>query len=211
MLTLLMGGSRGFRTLLTLGFACLSIFYLFTLFIHVGYNAYVSCRLTCLYVITIIYAIVYGINQKSITAAFSYIIDALASGFITLIIDRAMKLTGYIDDEASMLETLLGIKNVSVKVILFSMVAIGVLGAIMDVSISITSPLWELKASDPYITAEALIRLGSSTGRDVMGITTSTLVLAYIEGSLITVLMYSASSYSLIGLLSKEEIIHELL
>ena len=42
-----------------------------------------------------------------------------------------------------------------------------------------------------------------------MGTMTSTLVLAYIGGSLITVLMYSASNYPLISLLNKEEIIYE--
>ena len=122
-----------------------------------------------------------------------------------------MKLTGYINDEAFMLETLLGIENVSVKAILFSMITIGALGAVMDVSMSIISPLWELKANDSYITAGALIQSGFSIGRDVMGTMTSTLVLAYIGGSLITVLMYSASNYPLISLLNKEEIIYEFL
>ena len=122
-----------------------------------------------------------------------------------------MKLTGYINDEAFMLETLLGIENVSVKAILFSMITIGALGAVMDVSMSIISPLWELKANDSYISAGALIQSGFSIGRDVMGTMTSTLVLAYIGGSLITVLMYSASNYPLISLLNKEEIIYEFL
>lgn len=110
-----------------------------------------------------------------------------------------------------MLETLLGIENVSVKAILFSMITIGALGAVMDVSMSIISPLWELKANDSYISAGALIQSGFSIGRDVMGTMTSTLVLAYIGGSLITVLMYSASNYPLISLLNKEEIIYEFL
>ena len=210
-LILLMGGSKGFRTLLALGFTCLSIFYLFIPFVRAGYNVYISCGLTCLYIIATTYAIVYGINQKSITAAFSCIVGVLASGLITFIMDKAMKLTGYINDEAFMLETLLGIENVSVKAILFSMITIGALGAVMDVSMSIISPLWELKANDSYISAGALIQSGFSIGRDVMGTMTSTLVLAYIGGSLITVLMYSASNYPLMSLLNKEEIIYEFL
>jgi uncharacterized membrane protein len=121
-----------------------------------------------------------------------------------------MKLTGYINDDMYMLNSIFGIE-VDVKALIFSMITIGALGAIMDVSISIVSALNELKENNKGIGAGALMQSGFSIGRDIMGTMANTLILAYIGSSLIVVLVYAASNYSLLSLMNKEEIIFEFL
>jgi uncharacterized membrane protein len=91
------------------------------------------------------------------------------------------------------------------------MITVGALGAVMDVSMSITSSLCELKDKMIDIGSGALIKSGLGIGRDIMGTMANTLILAYIGSSLIVVLVYSASGYPLLSVLNKEEIVFEFL
>ncbi len=208
---LLLGGLKGISTLLSLGLTCLSVFYVFIPAIKAGCNIYLSCTVICAFIVVVTDSIVFGINGKSLTAALSCITGVLFSGLITVVMDKSMKLTGYLNEGTYMLSSLLGIENFNVKAILFSMITIGALGAIMDMSMSVVSPLWELKENNRAISAGALVQSGLRIGRDVMGTMTNTLILAYIGSSLTVVLMYASSNYPLISLLNKEEIIFEFL
>lgn len=208
---LLLGGLKGISTLLSLGLTCLSVFYVFIPAIKAGCNIYLSCTVICAFIVVVTDSIVFGINGKSLTAALSCITGVLFSGLITVVMDKSMKLTGYLNEGTYMLSSLLGIENFNVKAILFSMITIGALGAIMDMSMSVVSPLWELKETNRSISAGALVQSGLRIGRDVMGTMTNTLILAYIGSSLTVVLMYASSNYPLISLLNKEEIIFEFL
>ena len=208
---LLLGGLKGVSTLLSLGLTCLSVFYVFIPAIKAGCNIYLSCTVICAFIVVVTDSIVFGINGKSLTAALSCIAGVLFSGLVTIVMDKSMKLTGYLNEGTYMLSSLLGIENLNVKAILFSMITIGALGAIMDMSMSIVSPLWELKGTNRAISAGALVQSGLRIGRDVMGTMTNTLILAYLGSSLTVVLMYASSNYPLISLLNKEEIIFEFL
>lgn len=207
---LLMGGKKGFNTIISLSLICLSIFLVFIPSIKAGYNIYLSTVVICLYIILETLIIVYGISKKSIITALSCATGVVFSGIISLCMDRWMKLTGYINDDTYMLSTLFGF-DVNVKAIMFSMITIGALGAIMDVSMSVTSPLCELKGTNKGVGAGALMKSGFSIGKDFMGTMTNTLILAYMGSSMIVVLIYAASNYPLLSILNKEEIVFEFL
>lgn len=207
---LLMGGLKGFNTIVSLALTCLSIFLIFIPSIKAGYNIYLSTVVICLYIIIETLIIVYGLSKKSIITALSCGTGVVFSGIVSLFMDRWMKLTGYMNDDTYMLSTLFGF-DVNVKAIMFSMITIGALGAIMDVSMSVTSPLCELKETNKRVSAKALMKYGFSIGRDFMGTMTNTLILAYMGSSMIVVLVYAASNYPLLSLLNKEEIVFEFL
>ncbi|PYG90172.1 putative membrane protein [Ruminiclostridium sufflavum DSM 19573] len=208
---ILLGGIKGVKTIISLALTCLSIFFVFIPSIGRGFNIYLSSCIICLYIIVTTFTIIYGYNKKSATAAFSCLIGAAFSVIITYITDKWMLLTGYINDDAYMLGTILGIDNLDVKAIMFSMITIGAMGAIMDVSMSIASALYEIKLNTAGSSPWALLKSGFSIGRDMMGTMTNTLILAYIGSSLIVVLIYANSDYSLMNLLNKEELIFEFL
>jgi uncharacterized membrane protein len=209
-LVLLMGGKKGFNTIISLALTCLSLFYVFIPSIGAGFNIYFSSAVICIFIVIMTLNTVYGPNKKSVIAVLSCVAGVGFSAFLSNTMDRWMKLTGYINEEMYMLNTLFGI-DVDLKAIMFSMITIGALGAIMDVSISIVSALNELKENNKEIGAGALMRSGFSIGRDIMGTMANTLILAYIGSSLIVVLVYATSNYSLLSLLNKEEIIFEFL
>lgn len=210
LLLIFMGGSKGFNTILALALTCLSIFFVFIPAISSGFDIYISTVIICTYIILMTFLIVYGLNKKSMIAALSCILGVVVSGVLTGMMDRWMKLTGYLNDDMYMLGTQLGFE-INVKALIFSMITIGALGAIMDVSMSITSALDELRQNNQKINAGALMKSGINIGRDIMGTMSNTLILAYIGSSLVTVMLYSSANYPLLGLLSKEEIIYEFL
>ncbi|HWQ50967.1 MAG TPA: YibE/F family protein [Terriglobales bacterium] len=207
---LLMGGIKGFNTILSLSLTCLSIFLIFIPSIKAGYDIYLSTVIICVYIITETLVIVYGLGPKSVITAVSCTAGVVFSGWVSLVMDRWMKLTGYINNDTYFLKTLFGF-DVDVKAIMFSMITIGALGAIMDVSMSVTSPLCELKETGKDGGSFAMMKYGFHIGRDFMGTMTSTLILAYMGSSMIVVLVYAVSGYPLLSLLNKEEIIFEFL
>lgn len=207
---LLMGGKKGFNTIISLSLTCLSIFFILIPSIKSGYNIYLSTVVICVYIIVETLVIVYGLSKKSVITALSCTAGVAFSGIVSLFMDRWMKMTGYINDDTYFLKTLFGF-DVNVKAIMFSMITIGALGAIMDVSMSVTSPLCELKETNRGTSAGAMMKYGFSIGRDFMGTMTNTLILAYMGSSMIVVLVYAASNYPLLSLLNKEEIVFEFL
>jgi uncharacterized membrane protein len=100
---------------------------------------------------------------------------------------------------------------INLKAILFAGIIIGAMGAIMDVAMSISSALWEVKEKAPAISFEALFRSGLTIGRDIMGSMANTLILAYIGTSLSVVLILSVYSDSLSSLFNTEMIVVEIL
>ena len=53
------------------------------------------------------------------------------------------------------------------------------LGAVMDVAISISSAIQEIKKANPRYTMRNLFTAGMNVGKDIMGTMTNTLVLAF--------------------------------
>ena len=62
----------------------------------------------------------------------------------------------------------------------------------MDVAMSVSSAIGELKAVNPELTARALWRSGMNIGRDMVGTMTNTLILAILGSSTVLILyLYS--------------------
>ena len=59
-----------------------------------------------------------------------------------------------------------------------------VLGAVMDVAMSIASAIAEIHVQNPALSRRALFRAGMHVGRDMMGTDSNTLILAFAGGSI---------------------------
>lgn len=209
-LLLILGGRKGFSTVLSLTFTCLSLFYVYIPLIIAGYHIYGATVMICIFIIGVSFALTGGLNRKSLAAAAGCIGGVLFSGLLYRYMETVMKLTGYYNDETSRLTQIFGQNGLDLKAVVFAMVIIGALGSTMDVAMSIASSLYEI-ADEKAAAKAGLIRSGFRIGRDIMGTMANTLILAYIGSSLVMVLIYGASRYPLFQLLNKEEIIIELL
>ena len=95
--------------------------------------------------------------------------------------------------------------------ILLASVIIGAIGAVLDVSISITSAMGELHEYDPEIGTFRLMRTGLNVGRDILGSMINTLILAYFGSSLIISLLIADSQPVLWSVLNDPAIAAEIL
>lgn len=208
-LILLFGKSKGVKTIISLLITCLSIFLVFIPAVLGGQNIYIWTILTCAVITFSTVMIVYGYSKKTLATALGCIGGVLVAGLLTLIMNGALKLTGFVDEDAIYLNQLNA--AIDLKAIIFGGILIGALGAIMDVSIDIASSLSEVSAKLEKPDFKTIIKSGFNIGKDIMGTMTNTLILAYIGSSLSVVLLLTASNNSFAYLFNLEMIVVEIL
>lgn len=81
----------------------------------------------------------------------------------------------------------------------------------MDVAMDIASSLHEVKQHNPGADFRTLYRSGISIGRDIVGTMVNTLVLAYVGGSLASMLLLVTYASSLRQMMNTEHVAVELL
>ena len=202
---------QGVKTIVSLGLTCLSVFFVLIPAILNGHNIYFWSILVCVYMTVMTLAIISGYNKKALCACIGCMSGVLCSGFIVLIMDRFLNMTGMLEEESIYLFQLYPDNPINLKAIIFAMIIVGAVGAVMDVSMSISSSLYELKQKSPHIKPQELMRSGFTIGRDMMGTMANTLVLAYIGSSLTCVLLMVAYNANIEQVINKEVIIADVL
>ena len=210
-LLIIFGRLQGINTILSLTFTCISVFYVLIPAILSSKNIYFWSVCIAVFITIMTLLIVYGASKKALCAGMGCIAGTAVSGGIALITGKMMKLTGVLNDESLYLLYLNPDNPINLKAITFAAILIGAIGAIMDVAISLSSALYEVKEKAHDIQAADIFRSGLTIGRDMMGTMANTLVLAYIGSSLSLVLLLIAYRTSWLGLFNRELIAAEIL
>jgi len=211
LLLLLFGRMKGLGAVLSLGFTCTAIFAVFIPSIISGMNIYLSAIVVCVFSVIVTLFILNGVNKKSLAAVIGCLGGIVAAGVITLIMNNVLRLTGLLDSESIHLLNIPTETPIDLRAIIFAGIIIGASGAIMDVSVSISSALWELREQAPKLSFNKLFKSGTNIGRDILGSMANTLVLAYIGSSLSVILLLIVYSDGLNDLLNREMVVVELL
>ena len=202
---------QGLKTVVSLGFTCLAVFTVLIPAILNGHNIYLWSILVCVFITVMTLAIISGFSAKSLCAGIGCVCGVLCAGLITLIMDKFLNMTGLIEEESIYLVQLYPDNPINLKAIIFAMIIVGAVGAVMDVSMSISSSLYELRLKSPDIRPKELMKSGFTIGRDMMGTMANTLVLAYIGSSLTSVLLLVAYNAGIEQVVNRELIIAEIL
>lgn len=202
---------QGLKTVVSLGFTCLAVFTVLIPAILNGHNIYLWSILVCVFITVMTLAIISGFSTKSLCAGIGCVCGVLCAGLITLIMDKFLNMTGLIEEESIYLVQLYPDNPINLKAIIFAMIIVGAVGAVMDVSMSISSSLYELRLKSPDIRPKELMKSGFTIGRDMMGTMANTLVLAYIGSSLTSVLLLVAYNVGIEQVVNRELIIAEIL
>ncbi len=202
---------QGLKTVVSLAFTCLAVFVVLIPAILNGHNIYFWSVIVSIFITLMTFSIISGFNVKALCAGIGCICGVLCSGLIVLIMDKFLNMTGMLEEESVYLIQLYPENPINLKAIIFAMIIIGALGAVMDVSMSISSSLYELKLKSPDIAPKELMKSGFTIGRDMMGTMANTLVLAYIGSSLTGVLLLVSYNASLEQVINKEMIVAEIL
>jgi len=210
-LLIIYAGFKGFNTIVSLVFTCIAIFAVFIPAVLQGFNIYYWSIITCIFILSMSLLIVYGANKKSLAASIGCLVGILVSGGLTLLMDKALKLTGLVSEESLYIIRVNPTHPIDLKAIIFASILIGAIGAVMDVAMSISAALSELQEKLEYTPFSLMVKSGVSIGKDIMGTMVNTLILAYIGSSLSVVLLMISYNSSLLELLNKEMIVVEIL
>jgi len=211
LLVILFGRTKGFNAIIALGFTCMAVFLVFVPAILSGRNIYITTIVICGYAIITTILIVVGSNKKALAAILGCLGGVLLAGLSMVSMDLVLRLTGALDRETEMLLLLPTDPPIDLRAIIFAGVILGAVGAIMDVAMSISSSLWEVKEAGGISDLKNIFKSGTAIGKDIFGTMLNTLILAYIGSSLSLILLLNANSVSLTNLFNMEMIIVELL
>lgn len=186
-LTILIAKGKGIKGLFSLFISVGSIFYFFLPLVIKGYSPIILSVITALFSAIITISFIAGFNKKGLVAILGSIGGVIVSGLLSLYFVNSMSLTGYTTVEAiGYAELLTGIK---LKELISAGIILGSMGAIMDVSMSISSSIIEIKELNPKIKPLKVFTSGINIGQDIIGTMINTLILAYIGGSLFDILI----------------------
>ncbi len=208
-LLLFFGRGKGVNTLVSLLFTCLAVFTVLVPAVIAGKNIYVWAIIICVYTILMTLLIVNGLNIKSVMAITGCTGGVLIAGIITVIMNKLLNWNGLMDADTQRL--ILELPDIDLLGIIFASVTIGAMGAVMDVAMSMSSSLHELKSKVGKMSPAELYKSGMVIGRDMMGTMANTLVLAYIGSAMATTVLQILYNSSVFELLNKEKIIMEIM
>lgn len=186
---MLIGGKKGAKSVFALVFTLVCIIWILLPLTLKGYPALPITIAIVLVSNIVTFFLIDGISVKSIVAAAGSLSGVLAGAAFSIIFQTMMSVTTYQTDEAETLMLIMGSTNLHMKDLLLCGILIACTGAVMDVSMSITSSIAELKSVNPSMKARELFISGMNIGRDAMGTMSNTLILAFAGNSLNMMLM----------------------
>ena len=193
LMLILIGKTKGLRSALGIFFTLFFIIEVLLPMLYHGYSPILCCFITVLLTSTVCLTLLTGISKKTLLNLASVLIGiAVVSGFY-LLFTQILHLSGYNADEAEELLIISQNTGLNIGQLLFVGVTIASLGAVMDMTMSISSPLFEMKRLRPDIGFREIVESGLSIGKDMSGTMSQTLILAFI-GSALTA-MLSLMSY----------------
>ncbi len=189
LVTVLVGGKTGAKSLIGLVFTVLCLFLLLFPALLRGAPTLPATFLLCVYVAAVSFTVLGGVQKKTVCALLGTVAGtALALGF-ALLAQALLRIDGL---RSADVEPLLQLRQTGTPIGLTGLLAAGVvissLGAVMDVAMSISSALAEVHAADPAMDRRGLFRSGMNIGRDMVGTMTNTLILAFIGSGLVLIL-----------------------
>ena len=193
-LMILVAGMKGVRSILTLFITALAVLYLLVPMTISGYNPIVVALLIAALLTLATFLLITGFSFKVISGVLGTLGGLAAVGVLSVISQHAMALTG-LAQEFGFLELGIALWRTPASHywnftgILSAGIILGAVGAMMDVSMSISSSVHEVKQVNPNITVRQAIRAGLNVGRDIMGTMADTLIFAYLGAHMMTMLL----------------------
>lgn len=193
-LIILVAGMKGIRAILTLFFTGLSVLYILVPLVVRGYNPITVALGIAAFLTVVTFVTITGFSFKVISGVLGTLGGLAAVGILSLISQKVLVLTG-LAEEFGFLELGIALWRTEISHgwnfagILSAGIILGAVGAMMDVGMSISSSVHEVKQVNPNITVRQAIRAGLNVGRDIMGTMADTLIFAYLGAHLITMLL----------------------
>lgn len=191
--TVIIGGRTGLKSLIGLIFTILCLFLILIPMLIRGAPTILSTFLMCGYIALVSFTILGGVHRKTISAFLGTFAGTALAMIFGLIAQSAARVNGLrITDVEPLLQLRQTGAPIGLRGLLVAGIIISALGAVMDVSMSISSALEEVHQANPQLTSRELFKSGMNIGRDIVGTMTNTLILAFLgSGFTLTIYLYS--------------------
>lgn len=200
LITVLVGGKVGAKSLLGLGLTILCVFSVLIPLLLGGAPTLPTILGLCAFVTVVEFVILGGVNRKTVCAILGTISGVAFAMLFGQLACKLLRVNGFLMYSAEPhIEALLQIKqgqspltSLQIGDLLVGGILIAALGAVNDVAMSISSAMNELIAVNPELSRKELLKSGMNIGRDMVGTMTNTLILALVGSSLV-LMIYLAS------------------
>lgn len=202
----LVGGWKGFKSILSLAFTGVTILFILFPLMYRGYSPILMSVIICTIATIFSMMMIGGLSTKTAAATIGTVFGVVASAVAAMVFGHFAGISGY---NVSDIENLIYVQQVtSIKVgeLLFSGIIISALGAVTDVGVSVASTIQEIHQTDPNLGKRKLFMSGIHVGRDMMGTMVDTLILAYVGTALSTLVTNYAYDLSYNQLINSNNI-----
>lgn len=208
---ILFAGRTGVRAIASFVLTVLVLWKLLVPLYLKGFNpVWVGLALTLVLTVMII-ALVYGFDRRCLAAVSGSFLGILVTCVLGVVFTDLFQIHGAV---MSYSESLLysGYQHLDLTKIYMASIFLGASGAVMDLSVDITSAIHEVVEKRPDLSWREAVRSGLNVGRAAMGTMTTTLLFAYSGGYIALLMVFMAQGTPLDNLLNYKyvaaEIIH---
>lgn len=189
-LLFLVGGKRGFPTvlsvLLNIG---ISIFAVNRLIQGESFLVFALLVTTLFVLVTL--PLAGGIGKKSLAGICGTLISTVVAMLLAVLVIFAL------EEEGLNYELMDFLTFTNERELFLVQILLGALGAVMDISITMSASVSELCRQNPAISRSALVKSGTAIGADVMGTMLNVLFFTYMSGSIPLMILWMKNQVSL--------------
>src|SRR5699024_69993 len=199
------GGTKGVRSFFSLFLNFLIIMIAVIFMMAPEIHPIIIAAISCIIITSVNLFFINEVNAKTVTAFISTIITIGILFAFIMIVTKASMIQGFgeeeVDEIIPVYSVYLGVDFVQIAA---SVIILSTLGAIIDVAISITSPMQEIFHHHPTISRKDLFKSGLTIGRDILGSNANTLFFAFIGGYLALLIWFKDLSYSFLDIINSK-------
>lgn len=190
-LLILFAGRTGIRAILSFVLTILMLWKVLVPLYLRGFNPILIGLAITLVLTILIISLVYGFDRRSLSAVSGASLGVLVTCLLGALFTDLFKIHGAVMQSS---ESLLyaGYQDLNLTRIFMASIFIGASGAVMDLSVDITSAVNEVVEKRPDIGWKEAVKSGMNVGRAAMGTMTTTLLLAYSGGYVALLMVFMA-------------------
>lgn len=207
---ILFAGPTGVRAIASFVLTVLTLWKVLVPLYLKGYNPiWIGLAIT-LFLTVLIIALVYGFDRRCWAAVSGSFLGILVTCVLGVLFTDLFQIHGAV---MSYSESLLysGYQDLNLTQIFMASIFIGSSGAIMDLSVDITSAVYEVVEKRPDLTWWEATRSGMNVGRAAMGTMTTTLLFAYSGGYVALLMVFMAQGTPVENILNYKYVAAELI
>lgn len=206
---ILFAGRTGVRAVLSFFLTVLAIWKLLVPLYLKGYNPIWIGLVFTLLLSVLIIALVYGFDRRCISAVSGTFLGILVTCLLGSLFTDLFQIHGAVMSSSEIL-LYAGYQDLNLTRIFMASIFIGASGALMDLSVDITSAVHEVVEKRPDIGWKEAVRSGMNVGRSAMGTMTTTLLLAYSGGYIALLMVFMAQGTPLVNILNYKHVAAEM-